>query len=107
MEENWIKVGNVADIDEDDTRSVEIEGKLLCLYNLGGEIFATDGKCTHGDADLSLGMVTDSCLIECPLHEGSFDIRTGRAVAAPCTDALRCHSVKVQDGVIYLQLSVA
>lgn len=103
MEEEWIRVGTVADIDEDDTRSVEVGGKPVCLYNLGGEIFATDGKCTHGDADLALGMVVDSCLIECPLHEGSFDIKTGRAVAAPCTEDLRCHPVKVEQGVIYLR----
>ena len=40
MEEEWIKVGTVADIDEDDTHSVEVGGKPVCLYNLGGEIFA-------------------------------------------------------------------
>jgi nitrite reductase/ring-hydroxylating ferredoxin subunit len=103
MEEDWIRVGTLADIDEDDTRPIEVNGKPVCLYNLGGEIFATDGKCTHGDADLALGMVVDSCLIECPLHEGTFDIRTGRAVAAPCTENLRCHAVKVEQGVIYLR----
>ncbi|MBS3911845.1 MAG: non-heme iron oxygenase ferredoxin subunit [Hydrogenophaga sp.] len=103
MEDEWIKVGNVADIDEDDTHSVEIDGKQVCLYNLGGEIFATDGTCTHGDADLSLGMVLDSCLIECPLHEGTFDIRSGRAVDAPCTEPLHCYPVKVEQGVIFLR----
>lgn len=103
MKDGWIKVGDVADVDEDDTRSVTVDGKLVCLYKLGGEIFATDGKCTHGDADLSLGLVVDSCLIECPLHEGTFDIRTGRAVDAPCTQDLRSHPVRVEQGVIYLQ----
>jgi naphthalene 1,2-dioxygenase system ferredoxin subunit len=48
-------------------------------------------------------MVVDSCLIECPLHEGTFDIRSGRAVGAPCTDPLRCHPVKVEQGVIFLR----
>ena len=103
MDGEWIRVGDVADIDEDDTHPVEIDGRRVCLYNLGGEIFATDGTCTHGDADLSLGMVVDSCLIECPLHEGTFDIRSGRAVGAPCTDPLRCHPVKVEQGVIFLR----
>ena len=105
MEEGWIKVGCLADVDENDTRSVTIDGRPVCLYNLDGEIFATDAKCTHGDADLSLGMVLDSCLIECPLHEGSFDIKTGRAVGPPCTQDLRCHSVKVEQGVIYVRVS--
>jgi nitrite reductase/ring-hydroxylating ferredoxin subunit len=66
MDGEWIRVGNVADIDEDDTHPVEIDGRRVCLYNLGGEIFATDGTCTHGDADLSLGMVVDSCLMGSP-----------------------------------------
>ena len=103
MDDGWIKVGNLADVEEDDTQSVEIDGKRVCIYNLGGEVFATDGTCTHGDADLSLGMVVDSCLIECPLHEGTFDIRSGRAVGAPCTEALRCHPVKVEQGFIFLR----
>ena len=103
MDDGWIKVGNLADVEVDDTHSVEIDGKSVCIYYLGGEVFATDGTCTHGDADLSLGMVVDSCLIECPLHEGTFDIRSGRAVGAPCTEALRCHPVKVEQGFIFLR----
>ncbi|GLS13948.1 ferredoxin [Hydrogenophaga sp. Root209] len=103
MHDEWINVGSVADVDEDDTHSVEVDGKRVCLYKLGGEIYATDGTCTHGEADLSLGMVVNSCLIECPLHEGTFDIRTGRAVDAPCTEPLHCYPVKVEQGVIYLR----
>lgn len=102
MADDWIVVANVSDVDEDDTYPVDVEGRNVCLFNLGGEIFATEGKCTHGDADLSQGMVVDSCLIECPLHEGTFDIRTGRAVGAPCTEDLRRYPVKVDQGVIYL-----
>lgn len=106
MEEVWTGVAEVADVAEDDMRSVNLDGQPVCLYNLGGEIFATDGKCTHGDADLSLGFVIDSCLVECPLHEGTFDIRTGRAVGAPCTENLRCYPVRVEEGVIYVAKSV-
>lgn len=105
--DDWIGVANVADVGEDDTFAVDLDGHSVCLYNLGGEIFATDGKCTHGDADLSLGLVTDSSLIECPLHEGSFDIRTGKAVAPPCTQNLRCHPVKTEAGIVFLRVGPA
>jgi len=99
----WIDVAQYADIDEEDTLQVEAAGQTVCLYKLDGEIFATDNVCTHGDAALSDGFVQEGGLIECPLHEGTFDIRTGKAVGAPCTLDLRCHPVKVEAGVIYLQ----
>lgn len=103
MANEWTRVAELADVDEDGTLAADVDGHAVCLYNIAGEILATDAKCTHGDADLADGLVLDSALIECPLHEGTFDIRTGKAVGAPCTQALRCHAVRIQNGVIYLR----
>lgn len=98
----WVTVADYADVPEDGTLAVSAQGAEICLYKIEGEIYATDNKCTHGDADLSEGLIQDGCLIECPLHEGAFDIRTGKAVTAPCTENIRSHAVKVEGGVIYL-----
>ena len=48
----------------------------VAVFNADGELFAIDDTCTHQDASLSEGWLED-CLIECPLHEASFDLRTG------------------------------
>jgi len=104
MTQQWVAVATCSDISEDDTYAVEVDGRPICLYNVAGEYFATDNKCTHGDADLSDGLIQDGHLIECPLHEGTFDIRSGKPMRAPCVEAIRCHKVRVQQGVIYLQL---
>ena len=56
----------------------------MCLYNLGGTIYATHDTCTHGQASLADGFI-DGDEIECPLHQGLFQIATGKAVGAPCT----------------------
>lgn len=104
MTEEWVAAASCSSVEEDDTFSVEINGRAICLYNVAGEYFATDNKCTHGDADLSDGLIQDGHLIECPLHEGTFDIRTGKAMSAPCTEAIRCHPVQVRDGVVYLRV---
>lgn len=104
MAQEWIAAAQCANIDEDDTYAVEVDGREICLYNVEGEYFATDNKCTHGDADLSEGLIQDGYMIECPLHEGMFDIRSGQPMSAPCTEAIRCHELRVQDGVIYLRL---
>jgi len=103
MDTNWLRIANYAEVEEDSTLAVEINGNTVCLYNLNGEIFATDNKCTHGDANLSDGLILDNCHIECPLHEGTFDIRTGKAICAPCTEDIKCHRIRVDDGVIYIQ----
>jgi len=47
----------------------------VAVFNADGELFAIDDTCTHQDASLSEGWL-EGCLIECPLHEASFDLRT-------------------------------
>lgn len=104
MDNEWIKAADVSKVEADETFGVEVDGKEICLYKLDDGIYATDGKCTHGDAYLAQGFIVDGGLIECPLHGGTFDIKTGAATGAPCSVALKCHSVRLADGVIYIQL---
>ena len=49
----------------------------VAVFNADGELFAIDDTCTHQDASLSEGWLED-CMIECPLHAASFDLRTGK-----------------------------
>ncbi len=85
------------------TRDVPVNGVLrvavaghrpIAVYNLDGVFHATDDRCSHGDALLSSGMV-EGDLIICPLHFGSFDIRTGAAVDPPCSREIAVHRVVV------------
>jgi naphthalene 1,2-dioxygenase ferredoxin component len=98
----WTQVAKQEDIPEDGTWPVSLNGEPVCLYNLEGTIFATHDICTHGNANLSEGFVV-SGQIECPFHQGMFDIRTGAASAAPCTVAIKTFPVKVEAGVVWLK----
>src|SRR5262249_55735398 len=71
------------------------EGVPLALYDLEGTIYATHGVCTHAMALLSEGFVEDG-KIECPLHQGLFDIRTGEALGPPGTTGIQTFAVKVE-----------
>ncbi|CAM3692561.1 non-heme iron oxygenase ferredoxin subunit [Bordetella tumulicola] len=104
--EQWIRVADYTDVHEEDTLGVGVGDLPICLYKLNGEIYATDNQCTHGDADLSEGLIQDGCEIECPLHEGRFDIRSGKAVSAPCTENLRSYPARVEDGGIYIRVAL-
>ena len=50
-------------------------------------IVATDDRCPHMSAPLSIGEL-DGCVVACPLHEGRFDLSTGETVQMPTTGGL-------------------
>jgi len=97
-----IRLCAAGDIAEGEVRQVELDdGRTLAVYHVDGEYFATDDLCTHGDASLSEGEIEEGRIL-CPYHMGSFDIRTGEAVAAPCSIAIRTYRVTVADGDVLL-----
>lgn len=73
----------------------------LALFNLDGRFYATDDRCSHGNASLSEGHVDDGT-IYCPLHAGGFDIATGEPVHPPCDEPIRTYRVQLQDDCLYL-----
>jgi nitrite reductase/ring-hydroxylating ferredoxin subunit len=99
MDEEWVKVASVDDVPEGGTLQVEIGGEAVCLYNLGGRIYATQDMCTHAQASLAEGFIEGDC-IECPLHQALFHIPTGEVRSEPATENLRVFPVRVQDGAV-------
>ena len=98
----WIQVAKLDDVPADSTFPVMAGGEPVCLYHLDGEVFATHDTCTHGNASLADGFIVEG-QIECPFHQGMFDIRTGKATAAPCTVEIKTYPVKVEAGLIWLK----
>jgi Na+-transporting NADH:ubiquinone oxidoreductase subunit F len=76
----------------------EIEGKnyVLCRM-LDGTYALADGVCTHGRTLLATGFL-DDCIIECPKHNGRFDIRTGEAIRLPARKPLGTYPVAERAG---------
>jgi nitrite reductase/ring-hydroxylating ferredoxin subunit len=102
MNEKWTEVAKVADVPEQGTLPVSLAGEPVCLYNIAGTIYATHDTCTHGHASLADGFIVEGSLIECPLHQGSFDIRTGQAVGVPCKEEIRVYPVRIEEGKVLL-----
>jgi naphthalene 1,2-dioxygenase system ferredoxin subunit len=100
----WIDATALDDVPTDDVVGVVVAGRDIALYSAEGEIFATDNICTHGQARLCEGFL-EGHEIECPLHQGRFDIRTGQPSCAPVTEAIRIYAVKVEAGRVLLALS--
>jgi naphthalene 1,2-dioxygenase system ferredoxin subunit len=103
MNEHWTKVLDSACLPDDDVVGVDVEGRQLALYVVNGEVYATDNICTHGHARLCDGFLEDY-EIECPLHQGRFDIRNGKAMCEPLTVDLKSYPVRIQDGRVFVDL---
>jgi nitrite reductase/ring-hydroxylating ferredoxin subunit len=95
MAENVVRVCAQSEVGPDTAKAYEVGDKRLAVYNLGGEFYVTDDECTHASASLADGILEDG-IIECTLHFGAFDVKTGAVKAPPCSIALRTYKVILQ-----------
>jgi nitrite reductase/ring-hydroxylating ferredoxin subunit len=98
-----VKICSTSEVADNSVKSFEVGSNVIAVYNLGGTFYATDNECTHGAASLADGMLEDN-IIECSLHFGAFNVKTGEAVQAPCFTALRTYKIVVQDGQVMVDL---
>ncbi len=73
---------------------IEKDGESICVARIGDEVFAIGDTCSHSDASLAEGDITDF-KIECWLHGAEFDLRTGEALTPPATAPVQKYSVSV------------
>lgn len=103
MDNNWIDVAALDAVPEEDVIGIDLEGKSVALYKVEGEVFATDNICSHGNARLCDGFL-EGHEIECPLHQGKFDIRNGKAMCAPLTEDIKSYPVKIEGSRVFVAL---
>lgn len=100
----WVKACAASDIDEEDVIPFKLDGKNLAIYRgEDDDYYASDGHCTHEKTLLCDGLVMDA-VIECPKHNGRFDLRNGRALGAPVIVDLKMYPVKVEDGYVHIDV---
>ncbi len=97
-------LGSMSEIfDTRSCRSMMVEGVQIGLFLVDGEVYAIDDICSHGNAKLSEGDL-DGFEVECPLHAGLFDIRSGKALTAPVVRDVRSHGIRRDGEIIFIQL---
>ncbi len=102
-DEQYHTVARLSDLKADEVFEGRAGGLTVCLYLLGDQVFATAAICTHAYAELASGYINGD-QIECPLHGGAFDIRTGTPTAPPCTAPLKTYPVRVEGDIVSVGL---
>ena len=102
MSETWIDAGAADRVSLEDVAPFEHQGRQYALYRTADDrYFATDGLCTHEQVELADGFVSGT-IIECPMHNGRFDIRDGRALDAPACVNLKTYPAKIENGFVFM-----
>lgn len=102
MSGDWIDAARVGEIDDNGCVLFDLDDEDIAIYNLNGEYFAIEDRCTHDGGDLASGWVDDGCAV-CPRHGARFDIRTGQVMAPPAYEDIHAFPTRVQAGMIQIR----
>ena len=98
----FVKVASLADLPAGATRTVELAGTTVALYNVSGRIHATSNTCPHRGGPLGEGVLGGE-VITCPWHAFEFEVSSGRCLTNPNLSIV-CLPVKVEGQDILVQL---
>ncbi len=89
----------VAAVREGGKHACSVDGLDVLVCKVEGTIYAVENRCSHASSRLDIGKLRGHT-IGCPLHGARFDVRDGRAVAAPASKPIRSFEVVLEGGKI-------
>ncbi|MBX9843378.1 MAG: non-heme iron oxygenase ferredoxin subunit [Xanthobacteraceae bacterium] len=102
----WVKVAPISKLPEGKMLGIEIGDLEIAVYHVDGQYYATENVCTHALALLTDGIL-DGDVVECPLHAGCFNVKTGAGMGDPITEDLRTYRVRVESDTIEVEIPAA
>ena len=86
-------------------RIVSWEDIEIGVFNCDGELLAIEDRCTHDNGQLAEGELDQGAgTVECPRHGAVFDLRTGKPLSLPAYVPVDTFKVRVQDGVVQVEV---
>lgn len=104
--EAWVDVCPSDELKDGDRRIVYLDGKMVGVFRVDGQIYALNNRCSHARGPLTEGTITHepdgSCTVTCPWHYAKFDLANGKAVDGLAKIPVQTYAVEVREGVIYV-----
>ena len=100
----WRVALSEAEVPDGEAAACEVEGIAIAICRIDGNYYATSNMCTHEAAYLSDGLL-DGCVLECPLHNARFDVKTGKVLSSPAQTDLKTFPVRTVDGHVEVLVS--
>ena len=105
-ETKTITVCKLSELPAGEMRLVEAEGLKIGVFHVAdGELLAIEDRCSHDDGPLAEGdWDPDERVVICPRHGAEFDLRTGEPLTLPAYLPVETFPVRVEDGVVKLEV---
>ncbi|MBU0508399.1 non-heme iron oxygenase ferredoxin subunit [bacterium] len=91
----FIRVCSVSDVPEGEARAFKRDGIEIAIVRSEGKFYAIHNVCSHEHEHLHEGWIEGE-QIECPRHGAQFDLKTGKALSLPATNAISVYEVKIE-----------
>jgi Na+-transporting NADH:ubiquinone oxidoreductase subunit F len=102
--DGWVDAGAASQLKRADVIRFDHGKKTFAIYrDERGELYATDGICTHGNVHLSSGLVKDR-IIECPKHNGRYNLIDGSPARAPVCRGLATYPIEEVGGTLRMNV---
>ena len=100
----WHPLFPESELPPGEIRGVDLpDGTRIAIYNVDGVFYATQDRCTHGEASLSEDGVLCDHFVECSWHFGTFDVITSEPGLTPCEIALCTYPTKIENGIVHVE----
>ena len=100
---DWVRVAKISEVPDGETIGVVVGELQVALFNVSGGFYATSNICTHAYAKLSDGWL-EGDVIECPLHGGCFDVKSGKALGPPVDRDIQTYRTRLVDEFIEVEV---
>ena len=99
----FVKVATTGELPPGQAKKVEVNGKTIAVFNVGGSYHATDDTCTHRGGPLSEGHLEGN-VVTCPWHGAKFNVTSGEVVGPPARAGVSSYPVRVNGSDIEVEV---
>ena len=97
----FVEIAPASELPNGERLFVEVEGRMIVIFNIAGQFFAIADVCSHDDGPVGEGEL-EGYNITCPRHGAEFDVRTGKVLQMPAVVDIPAYPVQVRDGNIFI-----
>ena len=100
--ERFRKVASLHDIPPGTSRTVDVDGIWIAVFNVEGTLYAIDNACPHAGGPLGEGKLC-GMEVECPWHGWKFNVASGERVGNPNFQVARCE-IRIEGDEVHIAL---
>jgi len=99
----FVKVATTGELAPGQSKKVQVDGKIIALFNLEGSYHAIDDTCPHRGGPLSQGPV-EAGVVTCPWHGSRFNVKSGDVLSPPARSGVSSYRVRVSGSDVEVEI---